>query len=109
VGIERQQLKWLAAAGAAVALLFLLTMASTLPTQVTAGDAPEWVSALQRATFLPYVLLPLAIGIAILRHRLYDIDVVINRTLVYGSLTVTLAGVYLGTVLFLQLVLAPHL
>ena len=46
--------------------------------------------------------LPIFTGIAILRHRLYDIDIVINRTLVYGSLTVTLVALYFGVIVVLQ-------
>ncbi len=108
-GVERLQLKWLATAGAAVAFLYLCAMASSLPRIVSSPDQgdPGWLSALQSVILLSFVLLPVSIGMAILRYRLYDIDVVINRALVYGSLTAALAAVYLVSVLVLQLVLSP--
>jgi MFS family permease len=86
-GEERQQLKWFTYAAA---LVPLSVVGDALPAPV--GDL---------ATALPIVFLPVATGIAILRHRLYDIDRLINRTLVYGLLTALLAGVYAGAVLVL--------
>ncbi len=107
-GIERQQLKWLATAGAVVAFLFLLVMAYPWLVDVTSsGETPAWAGALDALSLMSFALLPVAIGVAILRHGLYEIDVIINRSLVYGFLTATLAGVYLGSVLLLQLVVSP--
>jgi hypothetical protein len=85
-GVERQQLKWFAYAGALVVLGMLSTL--VLP---SLGNLP-WVMVAG---------LPVAVGIAILRYRLYDIDRLINRTLVYGSLTAILGLGYAGAVLIL--------
>jgi hypothetical protein len=93
VGVERQQLKWLAyAAGglAIVSILIIITIAIDTPRWY------EWVANAILVAVTPGV--PVAIGIAILRYRLYEIDLIINRTLVYGSLTAILVGVYFGSV-----------
>ncbi len=92
-GAERQQLKW-----------FLFAAAPTL-TILLEYYLPEFILSLAFAWLL--LGLPAAIGIAVLRYRLYDIDLVINRTLVYGALTATLALVYVGSVAGLQRLLSP--
>jgi hypothetical protein len=96
-GELRQQIKWLAFAGVIAAV----TVIAGVPSYDLVGQDIANI-----AIMLSVLGLPLAAGSAILRHRLYDIDVVINRTLVYGALTATLAGCYLGAVLLLQLVLS---
>jgi hypothetical protein len=87
-GIERQQMKWFLYAAA----LMLLAPGE--------GLLPDIVSNVLFGVVL--LAIPTAIGIAILRYRLYDIDLVINRTLVYGSLTVVLVLFYVGGVVSLQ-------
>jgi hypothetical protein len=95
-GEERVQIRWLALAGVFVAVIFPIALAGY----------DLWGEDVSNIAIMLSVLgLPVAAGVAILRYRLYDIDVVINRTLVYGALTVTLAGTYLGSVLLLQLLL----
>jgi hypothetical protein len=92
--VERQQIKWFAYAAAAS--FIATTLAYIIPEVM---ETPLWFEragiALNVAT-IPAI--PVAIGIAILRYRLYEIDLIINRTLVYGSLTALLAATYFGGV-----------
>jgi hypothetical protein len=92
-GVERQQLKWLAYGAGQLALL--------LGSGLGLGDlwerVPQGVSDLVFG--VSFAVIPVAIGIAILRHRLYEIDRLIHRTLVYGLLTALLSAVYAGLVL----------
>jgi hypothetical protein len=94
-GVERQQLKWFAYSAALVGAGL---GASVFLPKGWAADLAFLVGLLALAG------LPVAAGIAIFRYRLYDIDVIVNRTLVYGSLTVTLVAVYIGSVVSLQYV-----
>jgi hypothetical protein len=61
-----------------------------------------WLNILTIAALLSFVTIPIAVGFAVLKYRLYDIDLIINRTLVYGSLTVTLVALYFGGIVVLQ-------
>jgi hypothetical protein len=89
-GNERQQMKW------------FLYAAALIPTFLVLDQLPRIIDSI----VLGLVILaqPTAIGVAVLRYRLYDIDLVINRTLVYGSLTASLVSIYLGGVVSLQYV-----
>ncbi len=98
VAEERQQLKWFAYAAALASSGAILTYTIA---EATGGD--PWVKWGGYALFIVGIVgLPTAVAIAILRYRLYDIDLIINRTLVYGTLSVSLGLIYLGSVISLQ-------
>jgi hypothetical protein len=104
-GEEREQIKWIAFAASVVVIVYLIAMVASLlsPAETWfAGGSPAWLSLLQSAALLSLTAVPIAVGFAVLRYRLYDIDIIINRALVYGSLTATLALVYVGGVVVLQ-------
>jgi hypothetical protein len=89
-GVERQQIKWLVVAGVWATLGFLVVIVGVMTNNNLLASS---------LTF--YILLvgvPIAVGIALLRYRLFDIDVLINRALVYGALTALLAALYFGGV-----------
>jgi hypothetical protein len=105
-GEERQQIKWIAFAASVVGLLYLIAMIGSIvyPQETWfAPGSPLWQNFLEYAALLSFTLVPTAIGFAVLRYRLYDIDVIINRALVYGSLTATLVAIYFGGVATTQL------
>jgi hypothetical protein len=95
-GDERQQIKWFASASAlTLAFVFVLEVLANAE-----GGLLEVIFAVLGLFLVPAI--PIATGIAILKHRLYDIDRIINRTLVYATLTGTLVLVYVGGVVLLQ-------
>jgi hypothetical protein len=96
-GVERQQIKWFLFVAAVATLLFVVSMLST-------GAFSDVVWALGLLTM---AFLPLAIGLAILRYRLYDIDRVVSRAVGYTLVTATLAAAFAAAVIVAQTVLAP--
>ena len=93
-GVERQQLKWIVAGILSMIALFIASNSVSTPLS----------DALFALALLP---LPVSIGVAILRYRLYDIDVLIRRTLVYAAVSGILLAAYVGAVALFQRVLAP--
>lgn len=92
-GDERLQLKWLVY-GLVVSILVIIAIIILQFTTVNGG--PAWLF------YLPMLIISISAGIAIMRYRLYNIDILINRTLVYGMLTAFLALIYFGLVFILQ-------
>ncbi len=102
--LERQQTKWVISG---LALWLVLIVLETIPYTYLnnlpmGAPIPWWVPFSSAIWWLTLSILPLSLSIAILRYRLWDIDVIIRRTLVYGALTVTLALVFFGAVTLLQ-------
>jgi hypothetical protein len=101
--VERQQTKWvmLSIIGVVIGFIVLGLLFSVIFPAMSQSNTPSSL-IVNLAYPLLLLLLPASIGVAILRYRLYDIDVLINRTLVYGTLTVLLALIYIGLVISLQ-------
>ena len=100
--IQRQQTKWVVYGFAVIilSLLGVLILEFLFPPLAQPGSLFSLAFGSDANVFL--LLIPLSIGIAILRYSLYDIDILINRTLVYSTLTVLLAVVYIGSIVLLQ-------
>jgi class 3 adenylate cyclase len=86
-GVLRQQLKWIAYIGVVLAI-------SVVPSSVTSYSAGPIAKLPQLLMILALAGIPVAVGVAVLRYRLYDIDLLINRTVVYGTVTAVLAAVF---------------
>ena len=93
-GAARMQMKWLASATVAIVLFYAVIVSIS----GGAAPAPTWLQVLQDGTVLSFGLIPIAIGAAVLRYRLYDIDVIVRRTVVYAVLVAALAMLYLAAV-----------
>jgi hypothetical protein len=105
MGEVREQIKWIAFAGSLVGLLLSTVLGVLIVAEVIrgiGGSTPVWLQGLLFVMILSFTGVPVAIGFAVLKYRLYEIDIIINRALVYVSLTATLVAVYLGGVVLLQ-------
>ncbi|HEV2951779.1 MAG TPA: hypothetical protein VGZ51_06725, partial [Actinomycetota bacterium] len=97
-GVERLQLRWLLTAAAFVALFYSGAMFASLGASWGGEGDPSWLVWLQNLVIVSFVLIPIAIGVSILRYRLFDIDVVINKAVLFGALAVSITIVYVAIV-----------
>ena len=109
-GEVRQQIKWIAFAASFLGLVFVSAMVTSVilyffapETWERSADTPPFLLELMFYVMLSsFAGVPIAVGFAVLKYRLYDIDILINRTLVYGALTAALALIYFGGVAMVQ-------
>jgi signal transduction histidine kinase len=97
--IERLQLRWLLTAASIVAVLYsaVLLLSFSVPTW-SGSENPRWLTMFQNVTILSFALIPIAIGVAVLRYRLFEIDVVVNRALLFSALALFVTVVYVAIV-----------
>jgi hypothetical protein len=93
-GVERVQLKWLATSAAISISIYALALLAGLGPALFGTEPGPWVSVLDLLAVASLLLIPISIGVAILRYRLYDIDRIISRTIAYFLLTAVLLAVY---------------
>src|SRR5215218_8561269 len=108
-GEVREQIKWVAFAASLVAAGYLIILISGLffPPEASAAWRTSLEALEEIMVQLSFAGIPVAIGFAVLKYRLYDIDLLINRALVYGPLTILLAATYFGGVVGLQRLFSP--
>jgi hypothetical protein len=105
VGEVREQIKWIAFAASVLVIVYLIAMVGSFirPSQAwTTGGSVAWLNLLTYLAFFSFTGIPVAVGFAVLRYRLYEIDILINRALVYASLTATLVALYFGGIALVQ-------
>jgi signal transduction histidine kinase len=97
-GVERQQLRWLVSAAAFVAIFYSFVLVLSFNAEWEGPDTAGWQTLLQSLVVFSFALIPIAIGVGILRHRLLDIDVVMNRAVLFGALAIFITLVYVAIV-----------
>jgi signal transduction histidine kinase len=95
-GVERHQLRLLVIAASVVGLLYAIA----IPVGLAYGwtDPPGWAGAVETVTIMAFALIPVAIGVSVLRYRLFEIEVVVNRALLFGVLGLFITAVYVAVV-----------
>ena len=97
-GIERLQLRWLVTAAAIVGVFYTVALLIGWLAQTPVGDS-SWLGLVQNIAVMSFVLIPISIAVSVLRYHLFDIDVVVNRALLFGTLAVCITAVYVAVVL----------